>query len=155
VEESMALNREEKPHIVISASGMCEAGRILHHLRYKIHNPKHTILIVGYMAANTLGRRILEQGTAYQEGGRKGPPPLMKILNKEYPLEARVVKLGGFSAHADKKEMCQFLNSSNLKIKKIALVHGEEDQSLSFAETLKGEGYNVFVPKVGESVSIG
>jgi len=154
VEESMALNREEKPHIVISASGMCEAGRILHHLRYKIHNPKHTILIVGYMAANTLGRRILEQGTAYQEGGRKGPPPLMKILNKEYPLEAKVVKLGGFSAHADKEEMRRFLKSSNLNIKKIALVHGEEDQSLSFAETLKGDGHNVFVPEVGEAVGI-
>jgi metallo-beta-lactamase family protein len=155
VEESMALNREEKPHIVISASGMCEAGRILHHLRYKIHNPKHTILIVGYMAAHTLGRRILEQGTAYQEQGRNGPAPLMKILNKEYPLEARVVKLGGFSAHADKEEMCQFLKSSNLRIKKIALVHGEEDQSLSFAETLKQEGYDVFVPSVGETVGIG
>ncbi len=155
VEESMALNRNEKPHIVISASGMCEAGRILHHLRYKIHNPKHTILIVGYMAANTLGRRILEQGTAYQEGGRKGSPPLVKILNKEYPLAARVVKLGGFSAHADKEEMCHFLKSSNLNIKKIALVHGEEEQSLSFEETLKQEGYNVFVPKVGETVGIG
>ncbi|MDC3237465.1 MBL fold metallo-hydrolase [bacterium] len=154
VEESMALNRDEKPHIVISASGMCEAGRILHHLRYKIHNPKHTILIVGYMAANTLGRRILEQGMAYQETGRKGSPPLMKIMNKEYPLEARVVKLGGFSAHADKEEMCQFLKSSNLNIKKIALVHGEEDQSLSFGETLKHEGYDVFVPKVGETVGI-
>ena len=154
VEESMALNREEKPHIVISASGMCEAGRILHHLRYKIHNPKHTILIVGYMAANTLGRRILEQGMAYEEGGRKGPPPLMKILNKEYPLQARVVKLGGFSAHADKEEMCRFLKTSNLSVKKIALVHGEEDQSLSFAKTLKHEGYDVFVPKVGESVTV-
>jgi metallo-beta-lactamase family protein len=154
VEESMALNREEKPHIVISASGMCEAGRILHHLRYKIHNPKHTILIVGYMAANTLGRRLLEQGMAYEEGGRKGPPPLMKILNKEYPLQARVVKLGGFSAHADKEEMCRFLKTSNLRVKKIALVHGEEDQSLSFAETLKHEGHDVFVPKVGESVTV-
>jgi len=154
VEESMALNREEKPHIVISASGMCEAGRILHHLRYKIHNPKHTILIVGYMAANTLGRRLLEQGTAYQENGRKGSPPLMRILNKEYPLRASVVKLGGFSAHADKSEMCEFLKNANLRIKKIALVHGEEDQSLSFAQDLKELGYDVFVPKVGESVSL-
>ncbi|MCP5048046.1 MAG: MBL fold metallo-hydrolase, partial [bacterium] len=62
VEESMKLNRDERPHIVISASGMCEAGRILHHLRFKIHSSKNTILIVGYMAANTLGRRILELG---------------------------------------------------------------------------------------------
>jgi metallo-beta-lactamase family protein len=106
------------------------------------------------MAANTLGRRILEQGTAYQEEGRKGSPPLVKILNKEYPLAARVVKLGGFSAHADKEEMCQFLTSSNLNIKKIALVHGEEEQSLSFEETLKQEGFDVFVPTAGETVGI-
>ena len=78
----------------------------------------------------------------------------MKILNKEYPLKARVVKLGGFSAHADKEEMCQFLKSSNLNIKKIALVHGEEEQSLSFGETLRQKGYDVFVPKVGETVEI-
>ena len=71
----MALMKEKKPHIVISASGMCEAGRILHHLRYKIHNPNNTILIVGYMANHTLGRRILELGTAYEEKGRVGEPP--------------------------------------------------------------------------------
>lgn len=154
VEESMALNREEKSHIVISASGMCEAGRILHHLRYKIHNPKHTILIVGYMAANTLGRRLLEQGTAYQENGRKGAPPLMKILNKEYPLKARVIKLGGFSAHGDKDEMVHFLKTSNLRVKKIALVHGEEEQSLSFADSLRNDGYDVVVPQVGETLNV-
>jgi metallo-beta-lactamase family protein len=85
VEESMALNREEKPHIVISASGMCEAGRILHHLRFKIHNSKNTILIVGYMAMHTLGRRILEQGSEYEKSGRNGSPPVLKFF-KELPL---------------------------------------------------------------------
>ena len=60
IEESMALNREETSHIVISASGMCEAGRVLHHLRHRIHSSKNTILFVGYLAENTLGRRILE-----------------------------------------------------------------------------------------------
>jgi metallo-beta-lactamase family protein len=154
VEESIALNKEEKPHIVLSASGMCEAGRILHHLRYKIHNPKHTVLIVGYMAAHTLGRRILEQGEAYEASGRTGDPPILKILNKEYPLKARVVKLGGFSAHADKDEMLQFLKSSNLRIKRIALVHGEEEQSLAFEKTLKDEGFAVFVPKPGDATEI-
>ena len=105
VEESIALNRDQTPHIVISASGMCEAGRILHHLRHKIHDAKNTVLIVGYMAQNTLGRRILEQGLAYEENGRKGEPPLVRFMNKEYPLKARVVKLGGFSAHADKNQI--------------------------------------------------
>jgi metallo-beta-lactamase family protein len=154
VEASMALMREETPHIVISASGMCEAGRILHHLRHKIHNPKHTILIVGYMANHTLGRRILEQGTAYEASGRKGGPPIVKILNKEYPLEARVVKIGGFSAHGDRNEMLRFLKDSKLDIKRIAVVHGEEEQSLAFAEFLKNAGYEAMVPRVGETISV-
>jgi metallo-beta-lactamase family protein len=154
VEESIALNHEKKSHIVLSASGMCEAGRILHHLRYKIHNPQNTILIVGYQARHTLGCRILDQGLKYEKSGRKGPAPRVKFLNKEYPLKARVRKLDGFSAHGDKKEMLRFLKNSNLKIKKIALVHGEEDQILSFAETLKKEGFSVVVPKQGESIEI-
>lgn len=154
VEESMALMREKSPHIVISASGMCEAGRILHHLRYKIHNERNTILIVGFMAQNTLGRRILEQGEAYAAEGRKGAPPMVKFLNKEYPLKARVVKLGGFSAHGDREEMCRFLKESNLSVKKIAVVHGEEEQSLAFADFLGQEGFDVTVPKVGESIRI-
>jgi len=154
VEESMALMRETKPHIVIASSGMCEAGRILHHLRYKIHNPNNTILIVGYMAANTLGRRLLELGREYESSGRTGSPPLLKFLNKVYPLHAHIVELGGFSAHADKKELLRFLKESNLKVKKIAVVHGEEDQSLSFAEQLKGEGYSVIVPHAGETIHV-
>ena len=154
VEESIALNHEKTPHIVLSASGMCEAGRILHHLRYKIHNEKNTILIVGYQAQHTLGRRILDQGLKYEKSGRKGPAPRVKFFNKEYPLKARVFKLDGFSAHADKKEMLRFLKNSNLKIKKIALVHGEEDQILSFAQYLKKEGFAVVVPQRGETMEV-
>ncbi len=154
VEESMALNREEKPHIVIAASGMCEAGRVLHHLRHKIHNPRHTILIVGYMAQNTLGRRILEQGLEYDNSGRTDAPPILKFLNKSYPLKARVVQLSGFSAHGDRNEMLRFLKESNLRIKKIAVVHGEEDQSLAFGQYLEKEGFSVIVPKPGETIDI-
>jgi metallo-beta-lactamase family protein len=154
VEESMALMRDPRPAIVIAASGMCEAGRILHHLRYKIHDPRNTILIVGYMAENTLGRRILEFGQAYEAAGRSGPAPVVKFLNKEYPLRARVVKLDGFSAHGDRDEMLRFLRASNLNIRRIALVHGEEAQSLAFADFLRGEGFDAFVPRVGESVRL-
>jgi metallo-beta-lactamase family protein len=154
VEESMALNQQEGPQIVISASGMCEAGRILHHLRHKIHDEKNTILLVGYTARNTLGRRIEELGQAYEENDRKGNPPILKFLGKAYPLNARVAKIGGFSAHADKHEMLNFLKQSNLRIKKIALVHGEEEQSLPFAETLRGEGYHVVVPRLGQTIQI-
>jgi metallo-beta-lactamase family protein len=152
VEESMALNRDQSPHIVLSASGMCEAGRILHHLRFKVHNSRNTILIVGYMAANTLGRRILEKGLAYEQSGRKDNPPILKIFNKEYPLKAHVVKMGGFSAHADKNELLRFIKKSNLQIKKIAVVHGEKDQSLAFAKHLNNEGLSAFVPRAGETI---
>lgn len=154
VDESMALMRDNKPHIVIAASGMCEAGRVLHHLRYKIHNPKNTILIVGFMAENTLGRRIQDQGLEYEQSGRKGEPPLLKFLNKEYPLKAHVVKLGGFSAHGDKNEMLRFLKESGLVIKKIAVVHGEEEQALSFAGLLREKGYSAFAPEPGDTVKV-
>ncbi len=153
VEASMALNREQRPHIVISASGMCEGGRVLHHLRHKIHDPKHTILIVGFMAAHTLGRRILDQGTG-EEPNDDRTPPMVKILGKEYPLKAEVIKLGGFSAHADQSELLRFLKSSNLKIKRIAVVHGEEEQSQTFAKLLNKDGFNAFVPRVGEPIRV-
>jgi metallo-beta-lactamase family protein len=155
VEESMLLNRQDTPQVIIAASGMCEAGRILHHLRFKIHNEKNTILLVGYMAQNTLGRRIEEQGLAYEQSGRKGDPPIMKFYNKLYPLKAHVVKIGGFSAHADRNEMLRFLKQSNLRVKRIALVHGEEDQALPFAEELGREGYRVVVPRKGETLKVG
>ncbi|MDY6904843.1 MAG: MBL fold metallo-hydrolase [Thermodesulfobacteriota bacterium] len=154
VEESMALMRETSPHIVISASGMCEAGRILHHLRNKVHNPSNTILIVGFMAQHTLGRRILEQGEAYAASGRTGQAPLLKILGKTYPLQAEVVKIGGFSAHADKNEMLRFLKQSNLRIKKVAVVHGEEEQSTAFGDLLRQEGFTTMVPRVGQTIKL-
>ena len=154
VEDSMALMREENPHIVLASSGMCEAGRILHHLRYKIHNPKNTILIVGYMAQHTLGRRILELGEAYAAEGRRGETPIVRFLNKTYPLKAHVVRLGGFSAHGDRDEMVRFLKSSGLEIRRIALVHGEEDQSLAFADHLRGLGFRVEVPEPGQTLTV-
>jgi len=154
VDESMELMREKKPCIVISASGMCEVGRILHHLRYRIHNPNNTILIVGFMAQHTLGRRILELSQAYEAKGRKGEAPLVKILGKEYPLKARVVRLGGFSAHADRNEMMRFLKQSNLKIKRAAVVHGEEKSSLKFAEHLNDHGIAARVPRFGETIRL-
>jgi metallo-beta-lactamase family protein len=154
VDESMALMREEGTSIVISASGMCEVGRILHHLRYRIHNPANTILIVGFMAEHTLGRRILELGSAYEAQGRKGTAPVVRILGKEYPLRARVVRLGGFSAHADREEMLRFLKQSNLRIKRAAVVHGEEHASFVFADRLREAGIAAVVPRVGETLRV-
>ncbi|MBU0995615.1 MAG: MBL fold metallo-hydrolase [Proteobacteria bacterium] len=156
VEESMEIMRDDKPHIVVSSSGMCEAGRILHHLRHKIHQSKNTIMIVGYMAQHTLGRRILELGIRENPGSSRSSKdaPEIKILGKSYPLHARVVKLDGFSAHADKNEITTFLKQSNLTIKNIAVVHGEEDQSLALQKYLNENGYKAIVPHVGETLSL-
>jgi metallo-beta-lactamase family protein len=154
VEESMALNRETKSHIVLAGSGMCEGGRVLHHLRHKIHDERNTILIVGYMGQNTFGRRLQEKGEKYAADGRRGEPPMVRFYNKDYPLRARVVTLGGFSAHGDRNEMTRVLKESNLSIKKIALVHGEEEQTLGFADFLRGEGFDVVVPFHGQSVFV-
>ncbi|MCP3940505.1 MAG: MBL fold metallo-hydrolase [Desulfobacteraceae bacterium] len=155
VEESMKLTRDETPHVVISASGMCEAGRILHHLRYKIHNPKNTILLVGYMAQHTLGRKIEEMGMALANGQvASSVAPEVKILGKTYPLKARVEKIGGFSAHGDKHELERIITGSNLDIKKIGIVHGETSQSQAFAKRLQEKGYDTFIPVSGDKVNI-
>ena len=154
VEESMALNRDNKSHIVLAGSGMCEGGRILHHLRHKIHNDKHTVLIVGYMGRNTFGRLIQEKAAAYEENGRQGEPPIVRFYNKEYPLKARVVTLGGFSAHGDRDELTKVLTESNLDIKKIALVHGEEDQAVAFKAHLESKGFDVTVPYQGQTIYV-
>ncbi|HUT63184.1 MAG TPA: MBL fold metallo-hydrolase [Anaerolineae bacterium] len=148
VEESMMLNRDQTPHIVISASGMCEAGRILHHLRHKIHDKKNTILFVGYQAENTLGRRIIELAEKHKTEG--GDPPAVRFMRKEYPLKAEVVQLNGFSGHADRNEITRFLTQSNLSIRRIALVHGESDSVHMLADHIKNLGMNTFIPRFGE-----
>ncbi len=154
VEDSMRVMKKKESHIIISSSGMCEAGRILHHLRYKVHNSKNRLLIVGFMAQHTLGRRIVDLSCKWEEAGRKGKPPEIKMLGKKYPLLARVEQMNGFSAHADQGEMIRFLQESNLNIKKIAVVHGEEEQSIEFKDHLNSIGFNAMVPNVGESLVV-
>ena len=153
-EESMKLTMDNSPHIVLASSGMMEAGRILHHLRYKIHNHRTTILISGYMAVNTLGRRIADLSAEYVANNRKGPAPTVKILGKEYTLNARVETLDGLSAHADKNEIKHWLKASGLNVKRIALVHGEEDQMTAFADDLRASGYEVEIPFQGQTLLV-
>lgn len=152
VEESMSLTRDKTPHVVISASGMCEAGRILHHLRYRIHDPKNTILLVGYMAQHTLGRRLEELGTG--NGTNMGTSPEVKILGKSYPLRARVEKIGGFSAHGDRHELMRVITGSNLRVKQVAVVHGEPSQSEALARRLKRQGLSAVIPGPGDRISL-
>ncbi|MCA9784518.1 MAG: MBL fold metallo-hydrolase, partial [Candidatus Cloacimonetes bacterium] len=150
VEESKAINHYENGVIIIAASGMCEAGRILHHLRYRIHDNRTLLLLVGYMAEHTLGRR-LEDLADHHNGEGRG---LVKILGKEYPVKARIEKIDGFSAHGDRNDLLRYLKEGGLRPKRIALVHGEEAQSQAFADTLRGLGHTVVVPRRGESLNL-
>ncbi len=154
VEQSMLLNRDKKSHIVLAGSGMCEGGRILHHLRHKIHDERNTVLIVGYMGEGTFGRLLQEKGAEYEESGRTGEPPMLRFYNKEYPLKAHVTKLGGFSAHGDRNDLMRLLKESELTVKKIAVVHGEEEQSLEFSRYLAEQGFENVVPHRGQTIVV-
>jgi metallo-beta-lactamase family protein len=130
VEESKALNKHPGPLIIISADGMCEAGRIQHHLIHNIENPNTTILIVGYMAQNTLGRRI------------RNKEPVVKIHDQQFKRQARVEELNAFSAHADYFEAGQWLKSLDTsRLKQILLVHGEPKAQRAFKKYLIEKGY--------------
>ena len=125
VEQSKKINTIKEPIIIISSSGMCEAGRILHHLKNNITDPKNTILIIGFMAEHTLGRKIADREKE------------VKIFGEKYPLRARVKILNEFSAHADYKEITDHIKKMNVKtIRKIFLVHGEEKAQKHLKEYL-------------------
>ncbi len=114
-QESIALNSQKGPAIIISASGMAENGRILHHLKNNIEDPSNTIAIVGFMAENTLGRKLVERQKQ------------IKIFGKTYKVKAKIRTLNAFSGHADYEEIINWLGRHDLsRMKKIFLVHGEE-----------------------------
>ena len=144
VDESKALNKKQGPMIIISADGMCEAGRVLYHLANNISNPNNIILIVGYMGENTLGRKILD--------GQKE----VKILGDWYNVKADVEKINAFSAHADYKETTAWLNSIDTsRLKKIFLVHGEKDSQAFLKKHLEENGFpNVDIVKYGQTYTL-
>lgn len=142
-EESQALNEAEGPMIIISASGMCEGGRVLHHLRNHIDKENTTILIVGYQAAGTLGRRLAD-------GADK-----VKIFGLEHDVAARVEAMHFFSSHADKDDLIAFVKGLSRPPRKIFLVHGDPAGRAAFAETLKTEGItNTVSPDFGQSFEL-
>lgn len=140
-EESMALNTSKEPCIIISASGMMDAGRIKHHLKNNISDSKNTILVVGYCTPNSLGRHIRD--------GQK----VVKIFGEEYEVNAKVEVIDSYSAHADYAELIRFLSCQDkTKVKKVFLIHGDIDAKLSFKEKLYVEGYkDVIIPNKRES----
>ncbi|PIQ78274.1 MBL fold metallo-hydrolase [Candidatus Peregrinibacteria bacterium CG11_big_fil_rev_8_21_14_0_20_41_10] len=129
VQDSKNLNNLKQPAIIISASGMMEHGRVLHHLKNNIENPANTIMVVGYQAAYTLGRQIIE--------GQK----VVKILGKSYKNNAQVEIMDAFSGHADRSDLINHLSYFDPKPKQIFLVHGEEGQGLTFKEILEELDY--------------
>lgn len=141
VQESKGLNSLNNTHIIISASGMCEAGRILHHLKNNIENPANTVLITGFMAENTLGRRIVEKRE------------YLKIFGDEYSLNAEVYVMNEYSAHADSEDLMRHVK--NAKPKKTIVVHGELSQQNAFKEKLNAAGFHdVSIPVRGDSFVI-
>ena len=141
---SKALNKKKGPCVIISASGMAESGRILHHLRNNIENPDNLILFVGFCAEYTLGAQI-----------RSGKSPV-NIFGEPFEVKAQIGEMDSLSGHADKNELVAHVNRITGNLKKIFITHGEEEQSVTFAETLKQlrPKAEVIVPVPGEKFDL-
>jgi metallo-beta-lactamase family protein len=140
VAESKSLNGMTQPMVIISASGMCENGRILHHLKNNVGDERNTVLIVGFMAEHTLGRRLLE--------GHKE----VRIFGEEYTVRSRIEVINGFSAHADSDALVDYAEKVGGDASEIFLVHGEEDQMQILADLImERTGIQPLQPQRGES----
>jgi metallo-beta-lactamase family protein len=144
VEESKSLNSLVYPHIIISASGMAEGGRILHHLRNSIDNHRALVLFVGFAAKDTLARKIME-------GEKK-----VRIFGEEHTVKCKVETIDAFSAHADRHELLKYVDTNHPnKLKDIFLVHGELYQIEPFRNALRSKGYqNVRIPSLGDRYTL-
>ncbi len=137
-EESKEINFNDTPKVIISASGMCEAGRIRHHLKHNLWRPECTILFVGYQAVGTLGRSIIE-------GAKE-----VRLFGEPIQIRAQIKQLAGMSGHADKDGLIQWISGFREKPKKVFVVHGEDGVCTSFAECLKVEyGQRAYAPYSG------
>jgi metallo-beta-lactamase family protein len=131
--------------VIIAGSGMCEGGRILHHLAHGASNQRNTILIVGFQAEHTLGRRIVEKR------------PVIKVFGEEIELRANVEVLNGYSAHADRRELSTWLSAvqkTSPALKNVYLVHGEPEAQDALSAQLSANGLRVTSPKPGARVSV-
>ncbi len=143
VDESKALNGMDEPCVIIASAGMCEAGRILHHLKNNVEDEKNTVVVVGYMAKNTLGRRIVERREE------------IKIFGRLYKMMCRLETLNGFSAHADRDDFMRCLAPLAKNLKGAFVVHGENDQLTGMQDILTQAGCDkVFIPSPGEQFDL-
>lgn len=134
VEESKNLNADGVPKVIISSSGMCEAGRIRHHLKHNLWRKECTILFVGYQAAGTLGRRLIDG------------VPSVKLFGEEIVVMARICNFRALSAHADRTGLLRWITSFSPKPRRVFVVHGEAEAASSFAAALQAMGYQPMVP---------
>ena len=140
-DESKAINQISGSIMIIAGSGMCNGGRIKHHLVSNISRSESTILFVGYQAVGTLGRQIVDGATT------------VRILGKKYKVKAKIVQMNGFSAHADKNELLHWLSAIKNQPRGVFVVHGEEEVSSSFASLIKEKlGWKVSVPQYKDEV---
>jgi len=142
-DESKAINKQNGPVIIISASGMATGGRILHHLEYRMNDEKNTILFIGYQAEGTRGRHLLEGAET------------IKIHGKKIPVRAGIENIFGFSGHADYQEINAWLMGFNRPPEEVFIVHGEGEASEAFAQNIRDQfGWNVTVPDYGDQVEL-
>ncbi|MBO4390261.1 MAG: MBL fold metallo-hydrolase [Lachnospiraceae bacterium] len=142
-QESIAINDDPHAKVIISAAGMCNAGRIRHHLKYNLWREDSTILFVGYQSEGTLGRMLLDG------------VPTVKLFGEEIMVRARIRKLSGSSGHADRTGLLRWVNSIEKKPEKVYVVHGSPDSSEDFAKTLREEyGYDAMAPYSGTEVDL-
>ena len=143
VEDSMAINRIKSSAIIMSASGMCEAGRIRHHLKHNLWRSECSVIFVGFQAQGTLGRRIIE-------GAKK-----VKIFGEEIAVNARIYTIGGLSAHADRDELLDWLSKFKKKPRRVFVMHGEEETALGFAKTIQEQlKLDAYAPEMREEIQI-
>ncbi|MCA9177629.1 MAG: TIGR00730 family Rossman fold protein [Planctomycetales bacterium] len=142
-DESKAINHVQGPCIIMAPAGMCNAGRIKHHLRNNVRNPNSTILFVGYQAAGTLGRRLISGERA------------VRIHGREYHVEARVTQITGLSGHADRAGLLEWVGSFETPPRKIFLTHGDEESALALADAIRDQfHFPVEIPHYGDVVEI-
>lgn len=141
MKKSMALNGNREPKIIISASGMCDAGRIRHHLKHYLWQPSTAIIFVGYQAEGSLGREIIE-----------GNSPV-SILDESIAVKARIVTLNGYSGHGDQADLIAWLKT-NPRLKRVLLTHGEPDAIDAMKALLENEGYSIDCPERAEPIQL-
>ena len=142
-DDSRMINTDRTPKVILSASGMCEAGRIRHHLKHNLWRPECTILFVGYQAVGTLGRTLIEGATT------------VKLFGEPIEVQAEICQLTGMSGHADRDGLLRWVNAFTEKPKRVFVMHGEDEVENIFVDTLTGQGFTACAPYNGAQWAIG